>query len=188
MQHPAPPTGSGKLQFRAFREQHFGPAKTYHWNQLFLPYGTNPTWRNPPSTTIHTAVERKVRQSPTTTHKVTKNRAVHFEKDRHSRGKATLSDEAIEIFRFSEAWKREKEQRIAEQAKEDREQKQTIFPESSAAHTDGNEPPATALVLSSSEHSDAPSQVNTLQHLVNFAYTESCPPDTVLWPVLPLRL
>lgn len=109
MQHPIPPTGSGKLQFKAFREQHFGPAKAYHWNQLFFPQGTNPIWSNQPVTTpptIQHAVNRKPRQPPTA-HKTIQKRTVHFEKDRSSRNKSKLTDEVIEIFRFSEAWKRE---------------------------------------------------------------------------------
>ena len=79
-------------------------------------------------------------------------------------------------------------QRLAEQEKEDGLEKKTIFPESSAAHLDGTEPPATSLVLSNTEQTHASSDTKTLEHLVNFTYTASCPQDTVLWPVLPLRL
>jgi hypothetical protein len=77
---------------------------------------------------------------------------------------------------------------MTEQSKKENEDKQTKFPESSAAHLDGTEPSATCLVLSNTHQSDSVSEVQTLEHLVNFAYINNCPPDTILWPVLPLRL
>lgn len=79
--------------------------------------------------------------------------------------------------------------RLAELEKEEGKEKRTIFPESSAAHMDGTEPIATAIVLSNPQQKmDSTSEIQSLEHLVNFAYTENCPQDTVLWPVLPLRL
>jgi len=106
---------------------------------------------------------------------------------KHERQSTKLSNEVIEIFRFSEAWKKETA-RTTEQQVKDRKEKQTMFPERSAAHMDGAEPAATALVLANADQTAGTSEIQSLEHLVNFAYTSNCPRDTVLWPVLPLRL
>ncbi|KAG2177610.1 hypothetical protein INT44_008122 [Umbelopsis vinacea] len=181
----------GKLHFKAFRENHFGPEKVYHWNSLFFPNGNQ--WRSTPQDVQQQHVsQNQSKRRPREVEnekKINKRARISHESRKSSKhNESKLSEQAIEIFRFSEAWKREKAQRLAEQEKEDGLEKKTMFPESSAAHLDGTEPPATSLVLSNTEPIHTSPDIAALEHLVNFTYTSSCNQDTVLWPVLPLRL
>lgn len=101
----------GKLHFKAFREQHFGPDKMHHWNSLFFPNGNQ--WRSAPQDDQqqHSGQNYAKRQRPREVEHVkkTNKRARISDESRKisKRNESKLSEQAIEIFRFSEAWKRE---------------------------------------------------------------------------------
>jgi hypothetical protein len=100
----------GKLQFKAFREHHFGPDKVYHWNSLFFPNGNQ--WRSAPQDVQQQHIsqnhtKRRPREVENE-NKINKRTRIKEESRKISkRNESKLSEQAIEIFRFSEAWKRE---------------------------------------------------------------------------------
>ncbi|KAL0074520.1 hypothetical protein F4703DRAFT_1355085 [Phycomyces blakesleeanus] len=108
------------------------------------------------------------------------------EYDEYEQDTNTLSKETIAIFKFSEAYKKERDAiNKAAEAIED-EEEEWDFDESTVAHRNGIEAPATTLILS-----EASSSIT--EHLLNSAYLESCSKGTqqspiILWPILPLRL
>lgn len=101
----------GKLHFKAFREQHFGPDKMYHWNSLFFP--NHNQWRTAPQDDQqqYSSQNNTKRQQPREVERVKKsNKRVRISEESRKifkRKESKLSEQAIEIFRFSEAWKRE---------------------------------------------------------------------------------
>jgi hypothetical protein len=109
MQHQQSSHASGKLQFRAFREQHFGPHKSHHWNQLFLPQWNKRPWdsvadRQQSGSATDAGEQNKVAE----TRKVKSSvKAAAVKKARKQSEGSRLSEQAIEIFRFSETWKKE---------------------------------------------------------------------------------
>ncbi|KAG0171468.1 hypothetical protein DFQ28_005143 [Apophysomyces sp. BC1034] len=104
----------------------------------------------------------------------------------------TLSKEAIEIFRFSEAYRKEREQLDKEMDDTEEDEDSWDFNESSVAHRHGIEAPATCLIRTQASLPES-TQLRFQEQLLNSAYLESCVTSTgdakvTLWPVLPLRL
>jgi hypothetical protein len=109
MQHQRSTHASGKLHFKAFREQHFGPDKINHWNQLFLLKGNKrPLDISSDQQHVDHTDNGRQQYEVEKIRKVNKKvRPVTVEKPSHESRSNKLSEHAIEIFRFSEAWKKE---------------------------------------------------------------------------------
>lgn len=102
-----------------------------------------------------------------------------------------LSEEAIEIFRFSEAYRKEKELARLEAEREETEGMQDWqYDESSVHYSGGQEAPVTSLVLTKPDQRSAKGSQNNIQEeLLNSAYLSSCRHDQVVfWPVIPFKL
>lgn len=98
-----------------------------------------------------------------------------------------LSKEAIEIFQFSEAYKKElEEEQMSEKSVEVRDE--LIVPH----HRNGIEASSTQLVLADPDRKPETERIGVMEHVLNAAYLESCRPSSnepvVLWPVIPLNL
>ncbi|KAG0746586.1 hypothetical protein G6F57_005265 [Rhizopus arrhizus] len=104
-----------------------------------------------------------------------------------------LSKEAIEIFKFSEAYKKEREEeRLKEEEEEEKGKEGWKFGESSVLCSGGIEAPVTCLVLTRNRESTS-ENLRMKEDLLNSAYFTSCinkdvDAPIVFWPVLPLRL
>ncbi|KAI7908152.1 uncharacterized protein BX663DRAFT_493174 [Cokeromyces recurvatus] len=106
-----------------------------------------------------------------------------------------LSKEAIEIFKFSEAYKQKLEmERLEREEKETEGMEDWQYDESTVHCSGGLEAPTTSLILTRPEASrpDRESELRMKEELLNSAYLSSCLDDednpVVLWPVLPFKL
>ncbi|KAI9483389.1 MAG: hypothetical protein EXX96DRAFT_558028 [Benjaminiella poitrasii] len=107
-----------------------------------------------------------------------------------------LSKEAIEIFKFSEAYREKLESERLEREEKDAEGMEDWQYDESTVHCSGGlEAPATSLVLTKpgATRPDRQSQLRMKEDLLNSAYLSSCIEDdnntpVVLWPVLPFKL
>lgn len=105
-----------------------------------------------------------------------------------------LSKEAIEIFEFSEAYRKEKELEKQKQEDEDKEGMDNWQYDESNVHCSGGlEAPATSLVILKSELERPPknSKLRIQEELLNSMYLSSCLQDSstaVLWPVIPFKM
>ncbi|CEI96424.1 hypothetical protein RMCBS344292_10585 [Rhizopus microsporus] len=104
-----------------------------------------------------------------------------------------LYKEAIEIFRFSEAYRKERDEERLKQEEADQVGKEDWkFDESSVICSGGSEAPATCLVLTQKSKQQS-ENLRMKEDMLNSEYLSSCTnkdTDTpvVLWPVLPLKL
>jgi hypothetical protein len=99
----------GKLQFKAFRERHFGPDKIYHWNSLFMPNGGQwqSGYQGVQQHVNHNSTKTRQREPPNEKKMNKRVRIVEETSKISKHNGSKLSEQAIEIFRFSEAWRRE---------------------------------------------------------------------------------
>ncbi|ORY94634.1 hypothetical protein BCR43DRAFT_327598 [Syncephalastrum racemosum] len=109
----------------------------------------------------------------------------YIEEEEEQPSTSQLTQEQIEIFRFSEAYRKK---RLAEE-----EQSVTSEPDDdeliSKPFHDWAEAPAARLVLN--EASNPSDEVRIREHMLNAAYIDEClnqEHEVVLWPVLPLAL
>lgn len=102
-----------------------------------------------------------------------------------------LSKEAIEIFKFSEAYRKEKELERINREKDDTEGMQDWqYDESTVLCSGGMEAPTTSLVLTQPRSTHEKNRIQ--EELLNEAYLKSCRDHgdqeaVILWPVLPFR-
>ncbi|CAO3628020.1 unnamed protein product [Mucor fragilis] len=102
-----------------------------------------------------------------------------------------LSKEAIEIFRFSEAYRKEKELERISREKDDTEGMQDWqYDESTVLCSGGMEAPTASLVLTQPRSTHEKNRIQ--EELLNEAYLKSCRDQggqeaVILWPVLPFR-
>lgn len=98
-----------------------------------------------------------------------------------------LSKEVIEIFRFSEAYRKERaEERLKEETFDEEGMDDWQYDESSVLISGGLEAPASSLVLTNKKR-DRSTKIMIQEELLNSAYLQSCT-DAVLWPVLPFKM
>ncbi|KAI7894813.1 uncharacterized protein EV154DRAFT_497103 [Mucor mucedo] len=113
------------------------------------------------------------------------------EYDHYEEEEEELSKEAIEIFRFSEAYRLERAlERQKEEANNDEEgMNDWQYDESNVLVSGGLEAPATSLVLTNQKQ-DRSTKIKIQEDLLNSAYLQSCMNGDapVLWPVLPLKM
>ncbi|CAO3671335.1 unnamed protein product [Rhizopus stolonifer] len=104
-----------------------------------------------------------------------------------------FSKEAMEIFEFSEAYRKERqEEKRREEEEEEKGKRDWIFDESKVLYSGGVEAPATCLVLTEATR-DKPDKLRMKEDLLNSAYVSSCfdkdeNTPVVFWPVIPLQL
>ncbi|KAG1449958.1 hypothetical protein G6F56_008489 [Rhizopus delemar] len=111
-----------------------------------------------------------------------------------------FSKEAMEIFEFSEAFRKERlyikircqEEKRREEEEEEKGKRDWIFDESKVLYSGGVEAPATCLVLTKATR-DKPDKLRMKEDLLNSAYVSSCSDKdestpVVFWPVIPLQL
>lgn len=103
-----------------------------------------------------------------------------------------LSKEAIEIFQFSEAYRKEKELERINREKDDTEGMQDWqYDESTVLCSGGMEAPSTSLVLTQPRSTHEKNRIQ--EDLLNSAYLNSCrnsenQETVILWPVLPFKM
>ncbi|KAI7866598.1 hypothetical protein BDF14DRAFT_1882378 [Spinellus fusiger] len=101
-----------------------------------------------------------------------------------------LSKEAIEIFKFSEAYRKQRD--ALKEPEQDTFEQDWALGESTVAYKNGMEAPPTTLIFSNTTTAETPA-LQLQEHVLNSHYIESCTKGTlhspiVLWPILPLRM
>lgn len=106
-----------------------------------------------------------------------------------------LTKEAIEIFKFSEAYRKEREiEKLKEEQVDEEGMEDWQFDESTVHVSGGQEAPATSLVLiNKSNKLNLSEKIRIQEELLNSAYLSSCSSDNqdvpvILWPVLPFKM
>lgn len=107
-----------------------------------------------------------------------------------------LTKEAIEIFKFSEAYRKEREiEKLREEHVDEEGMEDWQFDESTVHVSGGQEAPAASLVLTKkSNKSNISEKIRIQEELLNSAYLASCRSSddqdapVILWPVLPFKM
>ncbi|KAI8994925.1 hypothetical protein BDB01DRAFT_774612 [Pilobolus umbonatus] len=180
-----------KLSFRAFHEQHFGQEQTDYFKQFIKNseylYNQSQYFDQHP----YPESNDDNQQEKDDEHNYVEQYDVNMEYSDEMEEENILSEEAIEIFRFSEAYREERDRaRILEEEEEEKETEEWQYGESSVLHCRGIEAPSTTLVLKAKKE-PLSEKIRIHEHILNSTYLASCDvtdSPVVLWPILPLRL
>ncbi|CEP07733.1 hypothetical protein [Parasitella parasitica] len=165
-----------RLAFGEFHSKHFGPEQKAYW---------------------HSVLQQQQQQQDQQEfygyhhYEIGQDTEQNQEQDEENYEKQ-LSKEAIEIFQFSEAYRKEKEAERIEQEKNDTEGMQDWqYDESTVLCSGGMEAPTTSLVLTQPKSRNE--KIRIQEDLLNSAYLSDCKSSNnqepvVLWPVLPFRM
>ncbi|KAI9349404.1 hypothetical protein BD770DRAFT_446169 [Pilaira anomala] len=201
-----------RLGFRDFHTKHFGPEQKAHWQAMLQqqqqqqqPYEF---YSQQPS--VYDSGDQQARydlneypmdqqyaQEPYSTeyHDDSQYDDGQYDDgqyDDNYEGEEELSKEAIEIFRFSEAYRKEREEERKREEVEDQEGMEDWQYDHSTVHVSGGlEAPATSLVLTK-EPKEMCNKIKMKTELLNTAYLTSCTSNddvpVILWPVLPFKM
>ncbi|KAF7731684.1 hypothetical protein EC973_008855 [Apophysomyces ossiformis] len=192
------------LPFGSFHAKHFGQEQIAHWNHILgiqnqhSLYSSNvatPYCYYPQTYNRNDAENEAYVEEPCQTEIAHVNipaQEESGEKRTEAPSSTTLSKEAIEIFRFSEAYKKERERLDKQTDDIEEDEENWDFNESSVLHLNGIEAPATCLVRTRTSLPQS-NELRVQEHLLDSAYLQSCLTETdddavALWPVLPIRL
>ncbi|KAG2220239.1 hypothetical protein INT45_008780 [Circinella minor] len=197
---------SNVLQFKSFHERHFSPEQVKYWQQHILnqQQQQHSTWQwqqyNESYPSYHDNDPTIVNEE-TYIQEEEININMEQEPNVDQQQKTSLSQEAIEIFKFSEAYRKEREESEEKNIEEEEHDKWITN-----AYRNGIEAPVSCLVyhsnkdddddlettISSSSPSSPSSSIERIriqEHILNSNYLDTCRKgQVVLWPVLPLRL
>ncbi|KAG2228486.1 hypothetical protein BDF21DRAFT_413907 [Thamnidium elegans] len=204
-----------RLGFRDFHTKHFGPDQRAQWQVMLQQqqyamhsqqaYSTDQQAYSTDQQPSYDSVDQSYPQTPTypqqpyyTEHGYYDQEHVdnqqyddQYDEKNDQYEEEELSKEAIEIFRFSEAYRKEREvERLKEQVDDQEGMQDWQYDESTVHVSGGMEAPATSLVLINkrTEKSDL---IKIQEELLNTAYLASCTSDdipVILWPVLPFKM
>lgn len=166
-----------RLAFGDFHAKHFGPKQKAYWQDMLQQQQQQQQYYQQDAYDDYQYEATELQQQQD---------QPEDEKEHH------LSKEAIEIFRFSEAYRKEKELERISREKDDTEGMQDWqYDESTVLCSGGVEAPTTSLVLTQPKSTDEKNRIQ--EELLNEAYLNSCrdyngQEAVVLWPVLPFRL
>ncbi|ORE10109.1 hypothetical protein BCV72DRAFT_239141 [Rhizopus microsporus var. microsporus] len=178
-----------RLGFADFHAKHFGPEQQEYWKQFLRnqqQYYHQQSDEQSSQLTSDYSYYYNHNNEPTDL----EEEQVEVDKTNDDYG---LSKEAIEIFRFSEAYRKERDEERLKQEEADQVGKEDWkFDESSVICSGGSEAPATCLVLTQKSKQQS-ENLRMKEDILNSEYLSSCTnKDTdapvVLWPILPLKL
>jgi hypothetical protein len=172
-----------RLGFADFHSKHFSPEQKLHWQSMLQQQQQQQQQYN-----VDLQYYEQEHEQPTEYYQEEEG----YYQEEQVDPEEELSKEAIEIFRFSEAYRKEREmERIKEEEIDQDGMEDWQYQESRVTISGGMEAPATSLVLINK--SDALSENIKIQEcLLNSAYLSSCQDNgdhpVVLWPVLPFNM
>ncbi|GAA5800439.1 hypothetical protein HPULCUR_005869 [Helicostylum pulchrum] len=199
-----------RLGFRDFHTKHFGPDQRAQW-QVMLQQQQYVTYYQQEYSTdqqpFYDSVDQSYQQTPAYSQQPYYTEQEYHdqehvdnqqyenqyyeENNQYEEEEEELSKEAIEIFRFSEAYRKEREEeRLREQVDDQGGMQDWQYDESTVHVSGGMEAPATSLVLIN-ERTEKSDLIKIQEELLNTAYLASCTSDEVpviLWPVLPFKM
>jgi hypothetical protein len=174
-----------RLAFSEFHQKHFGPEQTAYWSAMIQQQQQQ---QQQPQYEEYYSFENDYSQHANESHYAHDDYEHEEEQDEYHE----LSEEAIEIFRFSEAYRKEKElARLKAEQEETEGMQDWQYDESNVHCSGGQEAPVTSLVLTSTVRPVKQSKNRIQEELLNSAYLSSCRHDgspIVLWPVIPFRI
>ncbi|GAN10808.1 hypothetical protein MAM1_0404c10358 [Mucor ambiguus] len=177
-----------RLAFGDFHAKHFGPEQKAYWQNMLQQQQQQQQYyqQNAHEYYQYEAAELQQQDQPESEE--------HYpeEEEEEEEEEQQLSKEAIEIFRFSEAYRKEKELERISREKDDTEGMQDWqYDESTVLCSGGMEAPTTSLVLTQPRSMHEKNRIQ--EELLNSAYLNSCRNSdnqeaVTLWPVLPLKM
>jgi hypothetical protein len=179
-----------RLAFGEFHQKHFGPEQTAYWSLMI-----QQQQQQYEQAQQYYSYENDYSQQPIDSRNYAQDQYQDPQQNQyeyHEEEEEELSKEAIEIFRFSEAYRKEKElARLEAEQEETKGMQDWQYDESNVLCSGGQEAPVTSLVLTQPETTrPVKHSHNRIQEeLLNSAYLSSCRHDqVVLWPVIPFKL
>lgn len=198
-----------RLGFRDFHTKHFGPEQKAHWQvmlqqqqQQYEFYSQQPSeveavYNSGDQQTAYDLnghpIDQQYAQEPySTEYHDSYHDDSQYDDNYEGEEEEELSKEAIEIFRFSEAYRKEREEEKKREQVEDQEGMEDWQYDHSTVHVSGGlEAPATSLVLTK-EPKEMSNKIKIKTELLNTAYLTSCTSNddvpVILWPVLPFKM
>lgn len=193
-----------RLGFADFHANHFGPEQKAHWQSMlrqqqqqfhvtqhhhYYDYSQQPQPDQEESYHHNDNYEEYAKDEQV------EEEAEEEEEEDDEQAEVEISKEAIEIFRFSEAYRKEREEeRLKEEQDDQKGMEDWQYDESTVHVSGGIEAPATSLVLTKKRNQKEKSSKITIQEqLLNSAYLSSCSSSSndapvILWPVLPFKM
>ncbi|KAJ8652015.1 hypothetical protein O0I10_012359 [Lichtheimia ornata] len=178
-----------RLGFGDFHAAHFSPQQVEQWKHL-LQRNLYPSWQPYQEQQQQQQYQQEPTMNDAMEEEVDQQQDIQDDQDQHH----GLSKEAIEIFRFSEAYRKEREAAEREQGgDEDEDEDQGTFDDEpyicNGLHKGGIETPANRLIHIDTE-AEYSEQVVIQERFLDAEYIKACQTKdspVVLWPVVPLR-
>lgn len=174
-----------RLAFGDFHAKHFGPEQKAYWQSML-----QQQYHQQESYGYYQYEANELQQQDQMEDEEYYSEQQHQQEEEEEEGQ--LSKEAIEIFQFSEAYRKEKELERIDREKDDTEGMQDWqYDESTVLCSGGMEAPSTSLVLTQPRSTHEKNRIQ--EDLLNSAYLNSCrnsenQETVILWPVLPFKM
>ncbi|KAI8639287.1 hypothetical protein BD408DRAFT_421700 [Parasitella parasitica] len=177
-----------RLAFGDFHSKHFGPEQKAYWQSVLQHEQQQQQYQPQYQQEFYEYYQYETQELQGQEQEEEQEQdeeEYYFEKEQ-------LSKEAIEIFDFSEAYRKEKEAERINREKNDTEGMQDwLYDESTVLCSGGMEAPTTSLVLTQPKSRNE--KIRIQEDLLNSAYLNSCRNNNgqepvTLWPVLPFRM
>jgi hypothetical protein len=187
-----------RLGFADFHAKHFGPDQKAHWQSMLQQQQLN---MYPQQQYYDYTQDQEQGEQEYYNNEEYEEYAQEEEEyeEEEQEDELQLSKEAVEIFRFSEAYRKEREEERLKEEEEDQEGMEDWQYDESTVHISGGiEAPATSLILTKKrnekeEKSKKSNKITIQEELLNSAYLLSCTSSgndapVILWPVLPFKM
>lgn len=175
-----------RLAFGDFHSKHFGPEQKAYWQSVLKQQQPQPQQQQQQQQYQEQFYEYSQYETEEQQQEEQEQEEEYYPEHEE------LSKEAIEIFQFSEAYRKEKELEQVNREKDDTEGMQDWqYDESTVFCSGGIEAPTTSLVLTQPKSSN--DKIRIQEDLLNSAYLNSCrnsnkQEPVILWPVLPFKM
>ncbi|KAL9537754.1 hypothetical protein MBANPS3_011498 [Mucor bainieri] len=177
-----------RLAFGDFHAKHFGPEQKAYWQTMLQQQQQQQQQQQYYQQNAHEYYQYETNQLQ----QQDQLEAEEYYLEEDEEEEQQLSKEAIEIFQFSEAYRKEKELERISREKDDTEGMQDWqYDESTVLCSGGMEAPTTSLVLTQPRSTHEKNRIQ--EELLNSAYLNSCrnrdnQETVILWPVLPFKI
>lgn len=183
-----------RLGFADFHNKHFSHEQKLYWQNMLQQQQQQQQYYDYSQTTYNEHWQEQHTEEEWNDDRY--HEVVEEEEEEVEENFGGLTKEAIAIFKFSEAYRKEREvERLREEHIDKEGMEDWQFDESTVHVSGGQEAPATSLVLTKKSNKPNLSEKLRIQEeLLNSAYLASCSNKdnqnvpVILWPVLPFKM